>query len=145
MRSFYFCWYYCAFKRGKTTALLPVWNNSLPLCWDVRSLWLSVKLWKQKPRESPWKRTACWPWPMDSQEFLPNFHLSCTAVLLHAKELPGGKISIGQWIRVSKWDPENLPLTCTSTSEKRHVQNPAVPLSTNRTCYTKCLIWLSVS
>lgn len=37
------------------------------------------------------------------------------------------------------------PLTCTSASEKRHTQKPAVLLSTNKTCYTKHLIWLSVS
>lgn len=117
--------YYCAFKRGKTAATLSVWNNSLPLCWDVR------KLWKQKTKESPWKRTTRWPCPVNSQEFLPNFYLWFTAVLLHTKQLPGGKISTGQWIPVSKWDPGKAAPWHALVQVKKDVQNPAVLQSTN--------------
>lgn len=48
-----------------------------------------------------------------------NFYHWCPAMLLHTKQLPGGKINTGQWIPVSKWNPEAAALWPTLVRAKK--------------------------
>lgn len=93
---------------GNEKLSCPQWISGSEQCWATKAgQSILTQVLPAAPcghADGPWHGHR--PCAGDSPESLPSSYHRCAAMLLHAELLPGGKISAGQWIPVSKWDQE---------------------------------------